>query len=308
MRRRRRPSVSADELAYYRAHFLEAVREDGILCLECGVLFRFLGHHVWRHGLPIEEYKAKWGYNRGNPMVVPALVEKMRKRALAMNLAAYAPADAFQKAREIRQRIPLPERAEGRVTKGTVTKARHATGWRPHAKLQKVDHAVLRGLVAEGLTIPQIAARMGVGQTGTRKWVRPLGFVSPAIKARERKATDAELAALRQAGVRLADIAARTGTAARAVGKRLRRMQRRGVSLPRYIRVHPSPRCRVGDDQLLALAGEGLRHGEIAARVGLHRSSVSERLRSLRRRGLLPPAALRQAKGGEKAEPRGPGL
>ena len=125
---RRGPCVSAHELAHYRAHFLEAVREDGIVCLECGNILRALPHHVWMHGMTIDDYKAKWGYKRANPLTVPALIEKMRQRALAINLAGYAPPDALEKGRQALLRLKLQHRLETRLAKGAVTRSRHASG------------------------------------------------------------------------------------------------------------------------------------------------------------------------------------
>ena len=233
MGRRRGRFVSATELAHYRAHFLEAVREDGIVCLECGNILRALPHHAWMHGMTIDDYKAKWGYKRTNPLTVPALVEKMRQRAVAINLAGYAPPDALEKGREALLRLKPRHRLEARLAKGVVTRSRHASGWRPHAKLQKVDETSLRALVGEGLTIGQIAARLGMGYSGVKKRIRRLGLVSPAVAPRVRRASNAELLALRQEGLLLREIAARTGMSAAAVGKRLRRLRHRGLLPPR---------------------------------------------------------------------------
>ncbi len=229
MGRRRLRTVSAGELAHYRAHFLEAVREDGMVCLECGSILRALPHHVWMHGMTIDEYKAKWGYKRTNPLTVPALVENMRQRALAINLAGYAPPDALEKGREALLRLKPQHRLEARLAKGAVTRSRHASGWRPHEKLQKVDATTLRALVGEGLTILQIAARLGMAYTSVKKRIHRLGLTSPAIAPRVRRASDAELLTLRREGLLLREIAARTGMRAAAVGKRLRRLRRRGL-------------------------------------------------------------------------------
>ncbi len=59
-----RRSVSAQELDYYRHHFLEALREEGVVCLECGGLYKTMGRHVAKHGLILDAYREKWGYNR----------------------------------------------------------------------------------------------------------------------------------------------------------------------------------------------------------------------------------------------------
>ena len=33
-------------VGYYRAHFLESIRRDGVVCLECGKLLEALGSHL----------------------------------------------------------------------------------------------------------------------------------------------------------------------------------------------------------------------------------------------------------------------
>jgi predicted transcriptional regulator len=50
--------VLAKELAYYRTHFREAVQKDGVICLECGSIFKYLPGHLCKHNLSSEEYRA----------------------------------------------------------------------------------------------------------------------------------------------------------------------------------------------------------------------------------------------------------
>ena len=90
MRRRSRRAA----LAYYRTHFLEALLDDGIVCLECGAVRRSLPHHVGVHGLRADEYRARWGYNRKNPLMVPGLVQRKRRLARRFGLAGFAPPGA----------------------------------------------------------------------------------------------------------------------------------------------------------------------------------------------------------------------
>ena len=47
------------ELAYYRAHFREAVQRDGVICLECGAIFKYLPGHLCKHKLSSHEYGDK---------------------------------------------------------------------------------------------------------------------------------------------------------------------------------------------------------------------------------------------------------
>src|SRR3990170_2732200 len=74
-------TVSAEELALYRQDIRRAVREDGVVCLECGALSWRLGGHVRVHGLYFAAYRAKWGYPAEARLVlsVPA---HLRRRPL----------------------------------------------------------------------------------------------------------------------------------------------------------------------------------------------------------------------------------
>jgi predicted transcriptional regulator len=74
--------VLAKELAYYRAHFREAVQKDGVICLECEVIFKYLAGHLCKHNLSSEEYRAKWGYNRTTPLERLSTRRKKRRNAI----------------------------------------------------------------------------------------------------------------------------------------------------------------------------------------------------------------------------------
>ncbi len=304
---RRRPAVSPEELAYLRAHFRESVRDDGVVCLECGAVRRSMGAHVRMHGLSIKAYRARWGYGRQNPLVVPSLSELRRCLAIEHNSAAWLPSDALAKALAARRGVPSPHRLEIRLSQLEGASARVASGWRqPHLR-ERDEH--LRGLVLEGLTLRAIAARLGHTERHVRKRVRQLRLEGPGIPQPPRKVTDAELLALRQAGLWNVEIAMRTGLRPNSVSGRLEKLRKLGIAVPTPPVPVPTPRRRVSDEFLLSLAAQGLRIGEISARVGLVYSSVQWRLRALRRRGLLlsgrapssPPRARRA--GGQAAEP-----
>ncbi len=217
-----RRSVSHQELEYYRAHFREALREDGVVCLECGAICRALPQHVWRHGLPADQYKAKWGYNRGTGLVVPAHSEALRQRALARRLGAFRPPNALAMANEARRLASHPERAERRLAKAAAGRARFAAGWRPRRK--KVPDEAVRVLLGEGLTSRQIAARTGLSYTSVRRRLQALGLLPLRPTA-----TDAELLALRRAGLSAPEVAARTGLSASTIRNRIGALRRRGL-------------------------------------------------------------------------------
>lgn len=291
-----RRSVSAAELEYYRAHFLEALQEDGVVCLECGAVFQAVGSHIRRHGLIAEDYRDKWGYNRQTSLVTDALQEAFRQRAITRGFGLFDPSEARLKAVAARRGVsPPPLRAEGRLNLGAAVRARYTAGARP-ASL-KVEDETLRALASEGLTFRPIATRTGLDRSQVRKRIRALGLIGPAIAPRLLKASNATLVALGGEGLWASQIAALTRMATGAVRARLRRLRRGGVAVPPPTRPRPNPWRRVSDEEILSLVGRGLRRAEIAARVGLSPAGVKGRLRAIRHRGLLPPAA-------RKAEPQ----
>lgn len=76
---REQAPLRASALASYRTHILEAIGEDAIVCLECGGLYQALPNHLrLTHALPVEEYKAKWGYNRSTGLYCRVLAERFR--------------------------------------------------------------------------------------------------------------------------------------------------------------------------------------------------------------------------------------
>jgi predicted transcriptional regulator len=89
--------VLAKKLAYYRTHFREAVQKDGVICLECGAIFKYLPGHLCKHNLSSREYRAKWGYNRTTPLERLSTRRKKRRNALAMKLWTLTPRDTIEK-------------------------------------------------------------------------------------------------------------------------------------------------------------------------------------------------------------------
>ncbi|MGE4299520.1 MAG: MucR family transcriptional regulator [Desulfovibrionaceae bacterium] len=65
----------------------KAIKEKSITCLECGKSFKILTKkHLATHGLTPEEYREKWGYKKGMPMVCKALQRERRKKMKDMKL------------------------------------------------------------------------------------------------------------------------------------------------------------------------------------------------------------------------------
>ncbi len=65
----------------------KAVKERSITCLESGKSYKILTkRHLAKFGLTPEEYRAKWGYPKGMPLVCKALQRERRKKMREMKL------------------------------------------------------------------------------------------------------------------------------------------------------------------------------------------------------------------------------
>ena len=72
-----------------RADPRRAVQQHVICCLVCGGCFRQLTNtHLRGHGLTADEYKRRFGYNRGRPLMCGALCRLYADRAVKNGLAA----------------------------------------------------------------------------------------------------------------------------------------------------------------------------------------------------------------------------
>jgi hypothetical protein len=81
-------SRSADLLAALRRDPRQAVEEEHIVCLICAARFRQLTNtHLRSHQLTAAEYKARFGYNRGRPLMCRALARLYAERAVRNGLA-----------------------------------------------------------------------------------------------------------------------------------------------------------------------------------------------------------------------------
>ncbi len=83
------PPGSRRGLSGLRADPRQAVQEDTIHCLVCGGAFRQLTNtHLRSHGLTADEYKRRFGYNRGRPLMCRALRSLYADRAVRNGLAS----------------------------------------------------------------------------------------------------------------------------------------------------------------------------------------------------------------------------
>jgi predicted transcriptional regulator len=65
----------------------KAIREKSIICLESGKAFKILTkRHLAKFGLTPDEYREKWGYPKGMPLVCKSLQRDRRKKMKDMKL------------------------------------------------------------------------------------------------------------------------------------------------------------------------------------------------------------------------------
>ena len=68
----------------------QAIQEDTIRCLICGRALRQLTNtHLRAHRISAAEYKRRFGYNRGRPLMCRALQRLYAERAVRSGLAAW---------------------------------------------------------------------------------------------------------------------------------------------------------------------------------------------------------------------------
>jgi hypothetical protein len=80
---------SGDWLVALRADPRQAIQEGAIRCLICGRAMRQLTNtHLHAHHVSAAEYKARFGYNRGRPLMCRALQRLYAERAVKAGLAA----------------------------------------------------------------------------------------------------------------------------------------------------------------------------------------------------------------------------
>jgi predicted transcriptional regulator len=78
-----------DRLAVLRCDPRRAVEEEQIVCLICGARFRQLTNtHLRGHALSALEYKRRFGYNSGRPLMCRALCRLYAERAVRSGLAS----------------------------------------------------------------------------------------------------------------------------------------------------------------------------------------------------------------------------
>lgn len=78
---------AADETGEPAVDPKKAIKEKSITCLECGKSFKILTKkHLGTHDLTPLEYREKWGYKKGTPLVCKSLQRERRKKMKEMKL------------------------------------------------------------------------------------------------------------------------------------------------------------------------------------------------------------------------------
>ena len=65
----------------------KSIRDNRLVCLECGKEFKSLKRHLMsHHGLTPDEYRSRWNLKPDYPMVAPAYAERRSKLAKEIGL------------------------------------------------------------------------------------------------------------------------------------------------------------------------------------------------------------------------------
>lgn len=288
-----RISPGRHRVGYYRAHFLESIRPDAIVCLECGKLRKTLGiHMLTMHEMTLDDYREKWGFNRQTVFIAATTAAKLRRLALKRNLGANGSPERLAEARAARRLHDLRRRAEARLKLSESKKELWASGWRPRRTL-KVDDRTLRRMATNGLNTKRIARKAGLSIDQTRRRLQALGLLPP--RQRRRPVDRQRILALRREGLWPLEIARRMRIKRQHVLKILWQFRCQGITVPTPARQRPIKKRRLTDQEFLAAFTRGGTTAQIAARLHVSRAYVIYKTWYLRRRGLIAPVNRRLA-------------
>lgn len=158
-----------------------AIREREILCLVCRRAFRQLTNtHLRGHGLTADGYRQKFGYNQGTALMAQELRTLYRERAVRFGLATRIRVNPLTRdpglaARGSRRAIRLEEQLNRREAAQRASRLREARFREvgSHPRTKSLDLTVLYTLRREGLSLRQIARRLGVSPATISSRLRP---------------------------------------------------------------------------------------------------------------------------------------
>ncbi|MBI3824971.1 MAG: MucR family transcriptional regulator [Candidatus Rokubacteria bacterium] len=287
--RNRPPGPGGYRLAYYRANFLASLRPDGIVCLECGRVRKALGTHLrFRHGVTVDDYRERWGFNRQTTFIAASTAEKLRQVALKRKIGARGREGRalMVKARAARSVKSRAWRPEARLRASEAKKRLYASGWQPR-RYMKVSEPALRKLVAKGYDLARIVRTTNLSRDQARTRLQQLGVLPPP---RRRRVIDrTQILALRRQGLWPLEIARRIGAKPQAVRKILWQLRNQGVKIPTPGRPRPIKRRLMSDEDFLKAWRHGGRPVDVARRLGVSKQYVIYKTAYLRGRGLIPP-------------------
>lgn len=284
-RRGRSPGMRG--VGYYRAHFLESLRQDGVVCLECGKLLKALGSHArLLHHIALEDYREKWGFNRQTAFVAADTAARFRRLALKRNLGAYGSGENLAKARAARRRKDQVQRLESRLGHSEAKKRLYAGGWQPR-RYRKVEDTRLRRVAKKSVEPKTVARRTGLSIDQARRRLQALGLLPPH---QPRHPVDRQrILALRIEGLWPLEIARRLRIRPQNVRKILWQLRRQRVIVPTPSRPRPNKWRKMSDERFLRARRRGGTPAQIAERLCVSRAYVIHKTWYLRRRGLIAP-------------------
>lgn len=79
--------VSAEEQKHTTEVGKKSIKENSIVCMECGKAFKIITKkHLARHGMTPEEYRLKYGIKKGAALATKSLVRARKKKMQEMQL------------------------------------------------------------------------------------------------------------------------------------------------------------------------------------------------------------------------------
>jgi len=276
-------------VGYYRAHFLESIRRDGVVCLECGKLLKALGSHLrLLHHVALDDYRETWGFNRQTAFVAADTAARLRRLAIKRNLGANGSGELMAKARATRRRKDQVQRLESRVRQSEAKKRLYADGWQPR-RYRKVEDGRLRSLAKRSVDAKTIARKTGLSVDQARNRLQGLGLLPP--RQSRRPADRRRILDLRTKGLWPLEIARRLGIRPQLVRKILWQLRRQRVTVPTPSRPRPNKWRKMSDQRFLRARRLGGTTVQIAKRLCVSRAYVIRKTWHLRRRGLIAPVS-----------------
>ena len=147
-----------------------AIGDQEILCLVCGRAFGQLTNtHLRSHGLAAEAYREAFGYNRRTALMARELRAFYRDRAVQIRLAGRIRENPLRRdpglcAQGPRRAIRLEEQLNRREAARPAARLREARFREAgsHPRTKPLDLSLLHALRLAGLSVRQIARRLGV--------------------------------------------------------------------------------------------------------------------------------------------------